>query len=160
MKNLLLTILLCLSFSGCIKSPVPSGIGNGQIIEAIKGDIKDDKGATAEDGTTSGQTWFFFVMCGLLVVFGVIAIACKELFAAGACGIGALTMVILPTIIEAFHAVMAGFVILINGVLILAFICLVLWVVYKVFHFVPAKKHAEIKESLLDDNKEVTTEKK
>jgi len=166
-KYFVVLIILCFCFPGCIRGPrlpkIPSPVdkdkvgelGDGGIIDAVTSRVKGAEGHHTESGTTAGQSWLFFLLTGFLVIAGVVAMACKEVFAAGSCMIGAVVMAIMPSIIEAVHAALDGFVIFFYGFLILCFICLLLWVVYKVFNFVPNKKKNEILNAV---NKEVQTD--
>jgi len=162
-KYFAVLIILCFCFPGCIKGPrlnIPTDtdtIGNGKIINAVKGKLKDGKSDKHEKGATTGQSWWFFILGGVLIILGVVAIACKDMMVAGACVGGAFVMVAMPSFIEAIHAALLGFVWFFYGALILGFACLVFLAVFKVYHYVPKKKEKEILNANAG-NKEVDTD--
>lgn len=147
----ILVLLLCLFCSGCFSGKkVFEDLSNGgeTLIDDAGNVITKGSESSSETGTTTGQAWWFFILGGVLIICAVVSMACKELVLAVSCGVGAIAMCIMPSIIEAVHAALQGFIWFFYGLLIVAFLSIVSWAVYRVFHHVPEKKRREIREDL------------
>jgi len=95
---------------------------------------------------SSGQSWLFYLLGALCVGGIVVCLWIKSPYSAGCCGVGAISMMLLPSLIEAIHGALKGLVYLFNGCLALGFACLVAWVFYKIYNHQPDQLSNQEKE--------------
>lgn len=109
--------------------------------------IPDDLGKISDNddnaAISKGQVWLFYTLAALFVAGIVISLIIKSPSAAVGCGVGALVMCLLPTFIEAINAALKGLIVAFYILLGSGVIGLVVFVVYRVFNFIP-KKHRAI----------------
>ena len=93
---------------------------------------------------TQSQSWLFYVIGAIGIAAGVVVlIVIKTPKTALTVGLAGLSMLFIPTFIEAIHGLLKGLVFFFYGSLILGFVCLLAWVGYKVYHFIPKSKEVD-----------------
>jgi len=93
---------------------------------------------------TQSQSWLFYVIGALGIIAGIVVlIVIKTPKTALTVGLAGLSMLFIPTFIEAIHGLLKGLVFFFYGSLILGFACLLAWVGYKVYHFIPKSKEID-----------------
>lgn len=153
LKIFITLLLICFFFTGCFSVPKPPELpAIDPELKAYDKDGNEIKGLSKipntpansdSNGTTAGQAWWFYILTGVLLLVAIGAFYCKEMTLSISCGIGAVAMAIMPSLIEAIHAALQGLVWFFYGALILGFLALVAFVGMRIYKYVPKAKTEE-----------------
>lgn len=153
MNNLIksaLLIALLISLVGCFSNPLKekwydkdgNELTNKEIIDDAREQVSSDHGSS---GITTGQSWFFYVMCGICILCAIGSFKSGDMVGVGGGAGGALVMAVMPSMIEAVNEALQGLVVFFYGALIICFLALIAWVGFKIYKYVPKIKEEELK---------------